>query len=166
MTAPVPTTIPKVRRVRVYTRLSHSLRKRLAEYCAAAGRSERAVIEDAVGQYLSGQSNASASRPIERLVEAIDSDRRQGEQMHRLVEILAESFGAYLRLWLVVHAPTLQERSAATSAEGIAKQRAAADDIYRRFVARIAEQFRNGHRFVHDLPNIAGGASPERPQRP
>ena len=155
MTATGPTTIPKVRRVRVYTRLSQNLRKRLAEYCAAAGRSERAVIEDAVGQYLSGHSNALARTPLERLAEAIDSDRRQGEQLHRLVEILSESFGAYLRLWLVVHAPTLQERSTAASADALAKQRAAAEDVYRRFVARIAEQFRNGHRFIHDLRTSA-----------
>src|SRR5215831_3323711 len=67
MTATVPTTLPKIRRVRVYTRLSHPLRKRLAEYCAAAGRSERAVIEDAVGQYLQGHSSAPARRPLERL---------------------------------------------------------------------------------------------------
>ena len=117
MTATVPTTIPKVRRVRVYTRLSHPLRKRLAEYCAASGRSERAVIEDAVGQYLTGHSNASARTPLERLVEAIHGERRQGDQLHRLVEILSETFGAYLRLWLVVHSPTLQERSAATSGD-------------------------------------------------
>jgi hypothetical protein len=166
MTATVPKTIPKVRRVRVYTRLSQSLRKRLAEYCAAAGRSERAVIEDAVAQYLSGHSNAAARTPLERLAEAIDDDRRQGQQLHRLVEVLSESIGAYLRLWFVVHAPTLQERSAAMSAEAFAKQRAVADDGYRRFVARVAEQFRNGHRFVHDLPNLGGGPSPERPPRP
>src|SRR5258708_37189142 len=45
---PVSRTVPKVRRVRVYTRLRHALRKRLAEDCAATGRSERAPTEEAV----------------------------------------------------------------------------------------------------------------------
>jgi hypothetical protein len=43
---------PKVRRVRVGTRISVELRKRLAQYCAGSGLSERTVIEDALRKYL------------------------------------------------------------------------------------------------------------------
>lgn len=151
-------TVPKVRRVRIYTRLSHALRKRLTEYCAAAGRSERAVIEEAVGQHLAGTNASSTRTPLDRLVDAIDTDQRRRHQQHRDLEILSEAFGRFLRLWMIVHESTFRETSAAPS-EARAKQVAVGEELYRRFAAMIAEHFRKGHRFVHDLPKLDATSS-------
>jgi hypothetical protein len=141
---------PKARRVRIYTRLSHPLRQRLLAYCAAAGRSERAVIEDAVERYLANPGkDASAEGPIDRLVQAIDDDRRLRERQHRDFELLSQMFGRFLQLWTIVHQPATRE-----AADAIAKQRGAGEALYKRLAASVADQFRRGHRFADDLPNV------------
>jgi predicted transcriptional regulator len=74
--------VPKVRRVRIYTRLSQALRKHLLAFCAATGRSERAVIEEAVARYLANPAKGpSTSGPLDRLAQAIDDDRRLRERL-------------------------------------------------------------------------------------
>jgi hypothetical protein len=144
--------LPKVRRVRIYTRLSHALRRRLNEYCAAAGRSERAVFEEAVAKYLAGQTgDATARTPIERLIEALDHESQQRERLHHDLELLSEAFGRFLRLWMVVHASTFQG-----NAEVVAKQRAEGEGLFRRFAAAVSAHFGKGHRFAHDFPRAEG----------
>jgi hypothetical protein len=147
--------IPKLRSVRVYTRLSHPLRRRLTAYCAATGRSERAVIEEAVGQYLDGKSTTvSTPAPIDRLVEAIDRDQQRRDKQHRDLEILSEAFGRFVRLWTVVHAATFSDPTTSAAAEAISRQLAAGENLYRRFAATTAQHFAKGHRFTHDLPKV------------
>ena len=152
--------VPKPRRVRVYTRLRHTLRKRLLAYCAATGRSERAVIEDAVDRYLEDPSkDASTSSPLERLAQAIDDDQRLRERQHRDLELLSETFGRYLRLWLIVHAETITQPPTREGDEALSRHRATGESLYKRLLAKVAEQFRRGHRFVHDLPDVDDSAS-------
>jgi hypothetical protein len=154
-TASLIPAVPKARRVRIYTRLSHALRKLLLEYCAAAGRSERAVIEDAVARYLANPGkDASTSGPLDRLARAIDDDRRLRERQHRDLEILSEAFGRFLRLWTIVHAPTFKDPVTPEAAEALSQQLASGEALYKRLAKMIADQFRHGHRFVHDLPNL------------
>ncbi len=150
---------PKARRVRVYTRLSHPLRRRLLAYCGAAGRSERAVIEDSVDRYLANPGkDASAEGPIDRLAQAIDDDRRLRERQHRDFELLAQMFGRFLRLWTIVHAPTFKQPA---PPEAVATSEA----LYTRIAARVADEFRRGHRFADDLPNV-DDRRPERVDMP
>jgi hypothetical protein len=157
-----PPSAPKARRVRIYTRLSHPLRKRLLSYCAAAGRSERAVIEDAVERYLANPAkDPSTSGPVDRLAEAIDDDRRLRERQHRDFELLSQMFGRFLQLWTIVHASVFTPPTTPQAAEAVAKQRGAGEALYKRLAASVADQFRRGHRFVHDLPNV----DDERPER-
>jgi hypothetical protein len=152
---PAPPSALKARRVRIYTRLSHPLRQRLISYCAAAGRSERAVIEDAVERYLATPGkDASAEGPIDRLVGAIDAAERLRERQHRDLELLSEAFGRFLRLWTVVHASVVTQPATPQAAEAIAQQRGAGEALYKRLAASVADQFRRGHRFADDLPNI------------
>ncbi len=149
--------VPKVRRVRVYTRLSHALRKHLLAYCAATGRSERAVIEDAVARYLANPAKDPAtSGPLDRLAQAIDDDRRLRERQHRDLEVLSEAFGRFLRLWMIVHAPTFTHPDTPEGAETLSQQRATGEAFYKRLAAAVADHFRRGHRFVHDLPGLEG----------
>jgi hypothetical protein len=144
--------------VRVYTRLSQPLRKRLLAYCAAAGRSERAVIEDAVERYLANPGQAAPTAgPIDRLAQAIDNDQRLRERQHRDLELLSETFGRFLRLWTIVHAPTFKAPLTPEAAEALAKQRAAGEALFKRLAATIADQFRRGHRFVDDFSHADDG---------
>jgi hypothetical protein len=156
MTTPSPRpAVPKVRRVRVYTRLSHAVRKHLLAYCAATGRSERAVIEDAVARYLANPAKDPAtSGPLDRLAQAIDDDRRLRERQHRDLELLSESFGRFLRLWTTVHAATFKEPATPEAAETLSRQRATGEALFKRFAANVAAHFLRGHRFVHDLPGL------------
>jgi len=158
--------VPKVRRVRVYTRLSHALRKRLLAYCAATGRSERAVIEDAVARYLANPAkDTSTLGPLDRLAQAIDDDRRLRDRQHRDLEILSEAFGRFLRLWTIVHAPAFKEPATAEAVETLSRQRATGEALYKRLATAIADQFLRGHRFVQDLPGLEGSRS-ERANKP
>jgi len=139
--------VPKVRRVRVYTRLSYPIRKRLAAYCAATGRSERAVIEQGVVQVLDGnQHNPSATTPIDRLVEAIDNDQRRRDRQHRELQALVEAFGRFLRIWFATHQPP----------QGEAGKRALSESelLCRQFARSVAAQFADGHLFIHDLLSV------------
>jgi hypothetical protein len=152
--------------VRVYTRLSHALRKHLLAYCAATGRSERAVIEDAVERYLANPAkDPSTSGPLDRLAQAIDDDRRLRERQHRDLELLSATFGRFLRLWTIVHAPTFKQPATPEAAEMLSRQRAAGEALYKRLAAAVADQFLRGHRFVHDLHNVNDGRS-ERVDKP
>jgi hypothetical protein len=165
-TASLRPNVPKVRRVRIYTRLSHALRKHLLAYSAATGRSERAVIEEAVARYLANPAkDPSTSGPLDRLAQAIDDDRRLRERQHRDLEVLSEAFGRFLRLWMIVRAPTFTHPDTPEGAETVSQQRATGEAFYKRLAAAIADHFRRGHRFVHDLPGLEGRRS-ERDGKP
>ncbi len=141
----------KVARVRVYTRLSSPLREHLHAYSKTKGRSERAILEEAVARYLANPGkDPSTSGPIERLAQAIDDDRRVRERQHRDLELLSEMLGRFLRIWMSVHAPSFKKP--ATPAAG--------EELYLGLASAVAEMFRRGHRFVHDLPGYEGNQPP------
>ena len=131
----------KVRRVRVYTRLSAELRDRLSSYCAASSIAERAVFEEAVQQYVDGVGDlALVLRRLDRL-------GRAGARLHRDVELLSEAFAVFVRLWFA-HTPTIPE-------DGKAAARSTAESRYRLFVEHVGQQFSGGRRFFDDLPREA-----------
>ena len=141
--------MPKLRRVRVYPRLTLEIRKRLTEYCARKGLTERDIIEEAIRQYLDGTGDsAKVLAQLERLALAIDAERERREgahrEVHRAIEVLSEVFGRFVRLWLFVHAATFERPATQEAAEA----------MYEQFAAKVAEYFRRGHRFLHDLPNL------------
>jgi hypothetical protein len=138
---------PKVRRVRVYPRLSLPIRKRLTEYCARKGVTERDIIEEAILQYLDGSSDsAKVLGRLERMDMALDAERqrRDAQQLeaHRDLELLSEAFGTFLRLWFATQQPPKPEA------------RQMGESGYAAFALRLAEQFLRGHRFIHDLPKV------------
>jgi hypothetical protein len=158
--------VPKVRRVRLYTRLSLALRRDLLAYCAATGRSERAVVEEAVARYLANPTrDPAAAGALDRLTEAIAKDRRVRERQHRDVEILSEAFGRFLRVWTFVHGATFVQPTSPEAAQAVSRQRASGDDLFRRFTMAVADQFQRGHRFVQDLPGL-GGSQPRGDGKP
>jgi predicted DNA-binding protein len=143
--------VAKAERVRVYTRFSLPLRERLHAYSEAKGRSECAVMEEAVARYLANpDKDPSASGPLDRLAQAIDDDRRLQERQHRDLELLSETLGRFLRVWMSVHAPTFNKPATPDAGE----------ELYLGFAAKVADEFRRGHRFVHDLRGFDGTRSP------
>ncbi len=148
--------VPKPQRVRVYPRLTLEVRKRLTEYRARKGLSERDIIEEAIRQYLDGTSdNAKVLAQLERLALAIDGERERRErahhEVHRAIEVLSEAFGRFVRLWMFVHAATFK----------VPATQEAADSLYEKFAAKVAESFRRGHRLLHDMPNVDDKRSTE-----
>jgi hypothetical protein len=144
---------PKIRRARVYPRLSVPVRRRLAEYCAAKGVTERDFIEGAILEKLDGTSDgAKVLARLDRIDQTLDAERQRHElqqhDTHRDVEVLSEAFGRFLRLWMFVHAGTFQQPTT----------HAAAEILYQQFAAKIAEHFLRGHRFIHDLPKVDAGS--------
>jgi hypothetical protein len=151
---------PKEERVRVYTRMSNPVRDHLHAYSKTKGRSERAVIEEAVMRYLANPvKDPSTSGPLDRLAQAIDDDRRLRERQHRDLEILSEAFGRFLRAWTMAHAPTPKAPPASDPSEAASRQLAAGESLYKKFVADLADHFKRGHRFIHDLPGLEGSRS-------
>jgi len=127
----------KVRRVRVSARISVSVRDRLTKYCAASGISERAVIENALRQYLEGSSDSALMlRRLDRLQALVGRD-------HRDLELLSEAFGLYMRSWFLAHSPSVAESS---------KAMRVGEGAYKAFAQHLGERFSAGHRFVDDLP--------------
>jgi hypothetical protein len=129
----------KVRRVRVCARLSVELRAKLAKYYAASGISERTVIEDALQKHLDGKSDT------ELLLRRFDQVKHDMARDHRDLELLSEAFGRYMRLWFAAHAPSAGEA-------GKAAARAAGEVPYKQFAQHLGAQFKQGHRFVDDVP--------------
>ena len=129
----------KPRRVRVYTRLSATLRDRLTGYCAASGIAECAVFEAALQQYVGGTSDLTlVLRRLNRL-------GREGARIHRDLELLSEAFGVFVRLWFA-HTPSIPE-------EGKPTARSTADNRYRQFVEHVTQRFSTGRRFLDELPH-------------
>ena len=151
-----PKAVLKPQRVRVYPRLTLEVRKRLTEYRARKGLKERDLIEEAIRQYLDGTSDgAKVLAQLERLALAIDAERERREsahrEVHRAIEVLSEAFGRFVRLWMFVHAATFKQPATQEAAES----------MYEQFAAKVAEYFRRGHRFLHDLPNVDDKRSTE-----
>jgi len=122
--------MPKLRRVRVYPRLTLEVRKRLTEYCARKGLTERDIIEEAIRQYLDGTGDsARVQAQLERLALAIDAERERREgahrEVHRAIEVLSEVFGRFVRLWMFVHAATFERPATQEAAEAMYKTFAA-----------------------------------------
>jgi hypothetical protein len=129
----------KVQRVRVCARITVQLRDRLARYSKASGISERTVIEDALQKHLGNESDT------ELLLRRLDQVKRETAGSRRDLELLSEAFGRYMRLWFAAHTPGAGEA-------GKAGARAAGEAPYRQFAQHLGAQFKQGHRFIDDLP--------------
>jgi hypothetical protein len=128
----------KVRRVRVYTRLTDTLRDQITGYCKASGIAERAVFEAALEQYIHGTSDLTL------VLRRLDRLGRADERMQRDLELLSEAFAVFVRLWFA-HTPSVP-----ADAKPVA--RSTAESRYRQFVEHVVQQFSGGRRFLDDLP--------------
>jgi hypothetical protein len=63
-------------------------------YCAAHNITQTALVQASLQQYMSGAS------PYESLMKRLDRVSRQLEAQRRMLHLLAEAIGAYVKLWL------------------------------------------------------------------
>ena len=130
---------PKVRRIRISTRLAVPIRDRLTRHCAASGISERAIIEAALDQYLEGKSDrALLLTRFDRLEQGMSEDRRDRE-------LMSEAFRLYLHFWFAYTRPAAD--MAAANKIGSAE--------YNRFTKLLAARLAAEHRLRDDLPKGA-----------
>ena len=128
----------KIRSVRVWTILPATLRDRLSSFSAASNITERAVLAEALEQYLDRTADLTlVLRKLERL-------GRDAERVHREVEMLSAAFSVFVRIWFA-HLPPMAEQEKAAA-------RSEAEDRYRDFVDYVVEEFNGGRRFLDDLP--------------
>ncbi len=126
------------RRARIYPYVSGKVEKRLERYCDGSGVTQSAVVEAALRQHLDGTSDRTLLfRRLDRLGRAVARAQRD-------LELQAEAFAVFVKLWLA-HTPSVAEEARSAA-------RQTAEGRYRQYVKYVAEQFSGGKRFVDDLP--------------
>lgn len=129
---------PRRGRVRLQSYVDSHVGQRLEAFCAANRVTESAVVQAAVLQYLDGTGDATL------LLRRLDRLGRAGARTQRDVELLSEALATWIKLWFA-HTPQIPDDAKASA-------RASAHARFRNFVAHLAEQFSDGHRFLDDLP--------------
>jgi hypothetical protein len=89
------------------------------------------------------------SASTSRLAQAIDNDQRRRDLQHRDLELLSvpEALGGRAR-------PAFHKPDSPAATDALPSSGPRARPLYKRVASTIAERFINGHRFVHDLPNV------------
>ena len=128
---------PRRGRIRLQSYIESAMGQRLEAFCAAKGLTEGAVVHAALGQYFDGTGDAAlVMRRLDRL-------GRAGERTQRDLELVAETLGLFIQMWLA-HTPQLPEDAKASARTAPIR--------FQQFVTRLAEEFSGGHRFIDDLP--------------
>jgi hypothetical protein len=124
--------------VRLPSYVEPDLAQRIDRFCAASGLSESTLIKSSICQYLDGTSDLTL------VIRRLDRLGRAFELFHRDLQLLAEGFAVYVRLWLA-HTPLIPE-------DGRRAARASAESRYKQFVEHVVQQFSGGERFINDVP--------------
>jgi hypothetical protein len=125
-------------RARLVPRVSAELAERLQNVCASSNVTQTAVVETALRQHLDGTSDRTLMfRRLDRLGRAMERSQRD-------LELLAEAFSVFVRVWFA-HTRGVPEEDK-TGARRDAEQR------YLKFVEHVGQQYSGGHRFLDDLP--------------
>jgi hypothetical protein len=124
--------------VRLQSYVEPDLAQRIDRFCAASGLSASTLIKSSICQYLDGTSDLTL------VIRRLDRLGRAFERFHRDLQLLAEGFAVYVRLWLA-HTPLIPE-------DGRRAARASAESRYKQFVEHVVQQFSGGERFINDVP--------------
>jgi len=138
----------KVRRVRIGTRLTVEIRDRMMRHSAASGLPERAILENAIEQYLGGTSDhAVLLRRLDQLTAILAEQRREHE-------LLSEMFAVFARFLFSVTPPV--------SEAGKSAARGLGDTRYAQFMKNVATRLSSGSRLRDDVAISAPSAPPDR----
>ena len=129
---------PRRRPRRIHPYVAKEVAERLQKYCAASGATESAVVEAALRQHLDGTSDRTL------LFRRLDRIGRGVGRMQRDLELQAEAFGVFVRVWFA-HTPNVAGESRRAAQSG-------SEARYRQYAQYVAEQFSMGKRFLDDLP--------------
>jgi hypothetical protein len=132
--------MPRRRAERIQPYIAREVRQRLARHCAGLGLTESAVVNEALTQYLDGTSDAMLWMRRQDLLD------RRVQRLARDVEILSQTVGLFLRIWLAHTPPLPKEARHAANQSG--------EQRYRLLLERVGEQFNEGKRFVDDIPPL------------
>jgi hypothetical protein len=127
------------KRVRVQAYVEPELARRLVQRRMTMGAPESGIVRSSLVQYLDGSSD------MDLLLRRLDRLGRADKRLQRDLELLSESFGAFLRTWFA-HTPALPD-----DANGFA--RATAERRYRQLIEHVGQRFSGGRRFLDDLPH-------------
>ncbi len=127
------------KRVRIQAYVEPELARKIVQRRMAMGASESGIVRSSLVEYLDGTSDA------ELLLRRLDRLGRADERLQRDIELLSESFGAFLRIWFA-HTPALPEDAKAFA-------RATAERRYQQLIEHVGQRFSGGHRFLDDLPH-------------
>lgn len=105
--------------------------RRVKAYCAARQITENALCQAALEQYLAGVSME------EVVLRRLDRNTMELNRLHLAVELLGESLGAFVKLWLG-HNPEIENRERASAQREVARR-------YRVFVEYVKRGVRDGH---------------------
>lgn len=138
---------PFRKRVRVQAYVEPELARKLVERRMTMGASESGIVRSSLVQYLDGTSD------LELLLRRLDRLGRADERLRRDLELLSESFGAFLRTWFA-HTPALPEDAKALA-------RATAERRYQQLIEHVGQRFSGGRRFLDDLPQESIADAPK-----
>jgi hypothetical protein len=133
-------------RTRIHPYVAREMSRRLAEYSAAKGLTESAVVEAALDEYLDGGEKDGAL-----ILRRLDQLGRAAARQQRDLEVLSEAFAVYVRFW-AAYLPTLSQ-SDLDAARREGSQR------YERFVEVVSSQLASGSRFA---PKVMNQGTPDR----
>jgi len=126
------------RRHQLKFRVDPEFASRVRMYCAGRGITETALCQAALEQYLTGTSLQDVH------VRRLDRIARELSRLGVAMELLGETFAAFVQLWLA-HNPEIDARNKPAAHRDVARR-------YRRFVGYVTRAIREGRgTLLHQL---------------
>ena len=123
---------------RIYPRIAPHLAQRLAQHAAASGISETSIVEEALKRYLDQAGDMAL------LMARIDRHGRALERCQRDMQLHAEGFATFVKMWLAQTPPLPPETRKATL-EGVPAR-------FAQFLQYVAREISRGAGFFDLLP--------------
>lgn len=134
-------------RSQLKVRLDVETDEAVRRYCAAYNITQTALVQAALRQYMSGAS------PHESVMKRLDRLSRQLEGQRRMLHLIAEALGAYVKLWLG-HTPEIHP-------ENLEHARRDAHARWRKWADHVAQRLTGADSFFMHFAAFAPGNDSE-----
>ena len=125
------------------------LLKQISELADRKRLSRSAIVEAAVVSFLSPDG---ADRREAAFTRRLDRLSRQMQRLERDVGLTAESLALFIRFWLTITPPLLNDAQAAAQAKG--------RDRFEGFVEALGRRLQKGQSFLREIPEDIGRQEP------